>query len=413
MSQPFFIMSDGQPVPSAGLPMTVYNLFHETPDVPDIIVYGHSRHQPEGPLLETVQDEAYALEFHSEEPGLARRIGRLAGMSQRMVQPQPRYLAQRIKELGLRRALIFGPGSDLLFYANDLLQQLDDVEATIYIVDDLRIPLRDSKNPVYRLSGLKTARRLLERCQRRFVITDEMAEHYREHYHLDFDVLPLPIPDQSYEEIEGEPILAPDESATSCQVFLAGTLGPLYDASLRSLARAFRSLATEYHLNPRLIVSGKTDLSEILALGFGTEQVTHLGWLPARADVLRQAARAHCTFVPYIFDPALEDFYRFSFPGKTSYYFVAGSPVVLQAPADSAVSRYFNRHGLDFVCDTLDHRSLAETLFRAIRLPADQRRALRDHYRSIIRQHHLASDARIRLLGQTDSIAAAANVAAA
>ena len=327
MSDPFFVICDGQPVPGTGLPMTVFHLFDGVEERPEILIYGRSRHQPEGPILRTAQDEAYALDFHSEDPHLGWRLGRVARVNHLTVRPRPKEAAARVRALGLRRAVIFGPGSDLMFYANRLMTLLPEVEASIYIVDDLRVPLTSSRNLMYRWYGSAVAKSLLARCASRYVITDEMGEEYRRAYRLSFEVLPLPIPDEEYHQAVRHSSLAPAGSGPTFDIFLAGSLGPLYASSLRSLARAFQRLAVR-SITPRLLVAGKTSEEELLSLGFQRQHICQLGWLPTQEDVLKHAAAADCSFVPYVFDPAQRNFIRMSFPGKTAYYFAAGSPVV-------------------------------------------------------------------------------------
>ena len=122
---------------------------------------------------------------------------------------------------------------------------------------------------------------------------------------------------------------------------------------------------------------------------------------------------AACSFVPYVFDPARRDFYRMSFPGKTAYYFAGGSPVVVQAPHDSAIAGYFRRHELNFMCNTLDGRVLADTLKRACALGPSERISLRTAYRRVVEEHHLASKTRDRLLGRAEPARQAAAAAAA
>ena len=216
----FVILSDGQPAPGTGLPMTVFNTFEGSEDVPELIAYGWSRHQPEGPLLTTMLDEAYGLDFHSEEPSFLWRLARLARLNQATVSPQPRDLAVRLVALDAPAALIFGPGSDMLFYADRTLLLAPHIDATIYIVDDLRIPLASSRNPVYRWYGSFVARRLLRRCSKRYVITEEMAGEYREAFGLDFEVLGLPIPDAEYRDALLRAPQAPPASAPALNVFL-------------------------------------------------------------------------------------------------------------------------------------------------------------------------------------------------
>ncbi|MEE9285665.1 MAG: hypothetical protein V3V35_08075, partial [Dehalococcoidia bacterium] len=239
MSEPFFIVTDGQPVAGTGTPVTVYSLFQGTPDLPQLIVYGRSVHQPEGPVLDTVRDEAHALEFHSERPGWGWRLARLAHLNHLAVRPGPGDLARRIGGLGLRQALIFGPGSDLLFYTVRLLRRLPGVEATLYLLDDPRVTLQRSRNPIYRRFALRALRELVGRCSRRFAITQELAADLGDELGVPFELLPIPVRDDCYVTFANGATVAAPPTPPSLPVFLCGSLGPMVEQSLRCLARAF------------------------------------------------------------------------------------------------------------------------------------------------------------------------------
>ena len=394
----FFIISDGQPVPGTGLPMTVYNLFHGSEDIPAMVVDGTSAVQPRGPLLEAGAHQWHRVDLHADERSGFWRLAKSTGLNLAMAHPKPASIAARVRDLGLKKAIVFGPGSHLIFWTQELLGLLPEVEATIYIVDDIRAPSKQSRNPIFRGKSRKAIPALLNRCAHRFVITDEMAERYQHDFGLDFQVLPLPVPDQTD---AADHSLHGDWNADFgiLDVFLAGTLGPLYDESLRCLAQAFQHIVRSGAGTPRLTVCGRAMRSEFLALGFEEDHLAHMGWLPDTSHVLRRARRAMCTFVPYVFAESQRDFYELSFPGKTAYYLAAGAPILVHGPAASAVARYFRRHDLDFVCDSLDPNALAEALLGMARIGPETREDLRARYCEVFDRNHRASVARARLLG--------------
>ena len=80
-------------------------------------------------------------------------------------------------------------------------------------------------------------------------------------------------------------------------------------------------------------------------------------------------------------------------------YFIAGPPILIQAPAGSAVARYFREHSLEYVNETLDPNGLAHRLTEIYGLGNDARARLRRTYLGVVERHHLASNIRPQLLG--------------
>ena len=399
MSEPFFIIADGQPVAGTGTPVTVYGLFQGTPDLPELIVYSRSDRQPSGPMLDTVRGETYPLEFHSEDPGPGWRLARLMQLNHMTVRPRPATLARHIRSLGIRKAVLFGPGSDLLLYAVRLLRRLPEVEATLYVLDDPRTALQGSRNPVYRALASRALKELLGRCSRRLAITEELAASLGAGIGAPFEVLPIPVRDDCYMTFAHGATAATPPTPPSLSVFLCGSLGPTVEDSLRCLAQAFQRLSDDMGLAPALVVSGRTPAEDLHRLGFSPDQVHALGWLPSREDVLRSAGKATCTFVPYSFDARQRHFYETSFPGRLADYWLAGPPILVHAPESSAVARYFRRHDLELVCDRLEPNAVAEALGRIGAMSAGERRQHHRRYLDLVARDHLAGQARARLLG--------------
>ncbi len=394
----FLIITDGPPVDGTGTGSTVFNLFDGSDDLQDVIAYARSTGQPKTPLLMTKNRETYEVDLHTHMTSGIWRLGRLAYLNHLLVRPSPAALAHRVQELGIKKALIFGPGPDLIVYSASFLRRSTGLEAAIYLLDDPRPAIRASRNPVLRLLASSKLRELLQLCQKRFVISEPFRDRFEGDFGLTFGVLPPPIRDDAFEEFRSRPLerRSPDGQF---RIFLGGTLAAHYHSSLRSLAKAVEHFASMTGTRCKVVVCGREPLETFYRLGFTAEQIEHLGWLESSRQVIQLESECDCLFLACVFDSGFRDFFELSFPGRSREYLMAGPPIVVHAPANSAVARYFRQQQIDFVCDSLDPAVLADSLVKIYRRSTEEQRSLRSRYLSVVERFHLATKARAQLLG--------------
>jgi glycosyltransferase involved in cell wall biosynthesis len=88
--------------------------------------------------------------------------------------------------------------------------------------------------------------------------------------------------------------------------------------------------------------------------------------LPCDA-ILEVQRHADILYLPLAFETPIDEVLLTSAPGKMGDYLVTGRPILVHAPADSYVSRYFRKHGCGVVVDSNSPYDLAGALERIAR----------------------------------------------
>ncbi len=82
------------------------------------------------------------------------------------------------------------------------------------------------------------------------------------------------------------------------------------------------------------------------------------------AEVFRLQQSADILFLPLGFATGMPEVVRSAAPGKTAEYLASGRPVLLHAPADSFVARFFREHDCGVVVDTPEPAGLVQAITR-------------------------------------------------
>lgn len=80
--------------------------------------------------------------------------------------------------------------------------------------------------------------------------------------------------------------------------------------------------------------------------------------------ILEVQRHADVLYLPLAFETSIDEVLRTSAPGKMGDYLATGRPILVHAPADSYVSRYFRQHGCGVVVDSNSPYDLAGALER-------------------------------------------------
>jgi glycosyltransferase involved in cell wall biosynthesis len=81
-------------------------------------------------------------------------------------------------------------------------------------------------------------------------------------------------------------------------------------------------------------------------------------------EVFRLQQAADVLFLPLGFTTGVPELIRSAAPGKTAEYLASGRPILVHAPADSFVARFFREHDCGVVVDTPEPARLAGALAR-------------------------------------------------
>src|SRR5262249_47811910 len=84
------------------------------------------------------------------------------------------------------------------------------------------------------------------------------------------------------------------------------------------------------------------------------------------AEIASVQSQADILFLPLAFDSPFPTLIRSSSPAKMGEYLAAGRPILVHAPSDSFVARYFSQHRCGVVVDTLAPEPLANAVRRLL-----------------------------------------------
>lgn len=220
-----------------------------------------------------------------------------------------------------------------------------------YIFDDYAFQWTGADRAV----SLRLTPALLRRAAAVIVPNESMREEYLGRYGVDSTVIrnPCPLPDLAALD-RAERVFAPG----TVDIVYAGAVYHANGDALRNLADALGRLGRP---DVRLHLFTAQSGAEIARAGIsGPAVVVHPHIDPGRVPaVLRQAS---ALFLPLGFATPIPEVIRTSAPGKTGEYLSVGRPIVVHAPADTFVSRYFGGNGCGLVIDRNDPGALAAGL---------------------------------------------------
>lgn len=141
-------------------------------------------------------------------------------------------------------------------------------------------------------------------------------------------------------------------------VVFAGTIYNAHYDAFRNLIRAL-----ERFPDAKLHLFTFQKPEDLAAHGITGPQVSVEGFRPQR-EILDAQRHADVLFLPLAFESPLKPLLRTAAPGKTAEYLALGRPVLVHAPPDTFLSRYFSRQGCGVVVDQNDPAAVGEALAR-------------------------------------------------
>jgi len=189
-----------------------------------------------------------------------------------------------------------------------------------------------------------------------------MRKEYRDHYGIDTTIIHNPFDIGEYENLARK---AGEENYSGIPEKTIVYTGAIYDAHYD----AFRNLIAAIPLsgnNPvRLHLytpQSPYRLVENNITGPGVE--VHKAQPASAIPAIQQ--KADILFLPLSFDPQLREIIRTSAPGKMGEYLASKKPVLVHAPKDSFVSRYFKKYNCGLVVDKNSPEQLARAIERLL-----------------------------------------------
>lgn len=189
-----------------------------------------------------------------------------------------------------------------------------------------------------------------------------MRKEYRDHYGIDTTIIHNPFDIEEYEKLARE---ADEKNSSGTQEKTIVYTGAIYDAHYD----AFRNLVAAIPLsgNPVRLHLYTPQSPYHLVENNITGPVVEIHKAQPAAAIPAIQQSADILFLPLSFNPQLQEMIRTSAPGKMGEYLASGRPILVHAPKDSFVSRYFTKYNCGLVVDENSPEQLARAIDRLLR----------------------------------------------
>jgi glycosyltransferase involved in cell wall biosynthesis len=255
-----------------------------------------------------------------------------------------RSLRQWAKVHAVKRIYAHFPSSAFLIAAWRLAEELD-LPLTVYF--DI---LWEESCPREVQLARTYERRILERADSRFAITEFAADLLTKKHGLQVDFLPHTI------DLANKAMGFQDVAGDRPTIHFSGGIYPSMNLdAVVSLANAAQRAACRPHLDlcaPGLPV-------ELRERGLTSRYLS-------RAELQSAQRQSSILFLPLSFDSSRPEMVRHNFPTKAMEYFCSGRPILVHAPADSYLTWLAKKEGFALVVDRPGAEDLATAIDRLV-----------------------------------------------
>jgi glycosyltransferase involved in cell wall biosynthesis len=301
-----------------------------------------------------------------------------------------------------RPDVIYSPLSllRLVGLVGELVQETD-IPLALHFLDDWPSTLhqRGLMAPILKRRLGTHLGALIERAAVLMAISDDMSREFEARYGRAFQTFHNALELGAW----GPTRRTTWEVGDALEVLYAGGLGVANQASILDVAQAIERLATA-GMGIRLTVL-TPDLAHPVAQAL--RHFAHVDLSPGirHRDMPARLAAADLLVLPLDLEGQNVQFTRFSMPTKTVEYMASGTPTLVYAPAEHAVSRYAATEGWAWVVGRREPQALADG-FRALAESADRRERLARRAVELALARHDAEVARRGFRGALESAAA-------
>jgi len=176
---------------------------------------------------------------------------------------------------------------------------------------------------------------LLDRATLLMGISEEMASEYKRRYNKTFITFHNPIDIDFWKKNQRTNYELNDNPT----ILYAGRVGLGIDKSLELIAMAVNKINEELNISIQFIV--QTPEKPIWIKNY--ENVIHNSFVSYN-DLPKVFSESDLLVLPYDFSPLSIKYIRFSMPTKASEYMITGTPILIFAPAETAVVKYAKKY---------------------------------------------------------------------
>ena len=229
-------------------------------------------------------------------------------------------------------------------FANSLAD-LTGASLAVHIMDDWPTTLHTKGifSISLRKKMLREFRAILERASVRLAISQAMCDEYKKRYDLDFQPFYNPIDLKVWENVSRNEWTA----RKPFRFVYTGRIGVANAQSLKDMALAIKSLHGQgYDICLEIYSSDfqKPDFANLIE-----KNVIDLLPPVSHDRIPALLANADGLVLPLDFDEQAQKYARFSIPTKASEYMASSTPVLVYAPANTAVSDYARNDGWGYM----------------------------------------------------------------
>lgn len=178
-------------------------------------------------------------------------------------------------------------------------------------------------------------RRLLDQSTILMSISDEMAKEYKIRYNKNFVTFHNTIDIQFWEKFQRSSY----ELNETPTILYAGRIGLGIDNSLELIAKSIESINNELNTSIKFIL--QTNIKPTWINRY--KNVSHSKYI-SYDDLPKTLSESDILLIPYDFSPTAIKFIKFSMPTKAPEYMITGSPIIIFAPAETAIAKYAKKY---------------------------------------------------------------------
>jgi glycosyltransferase involved in cell wall biosynthesis len=234
-------------------------------------------------------------------------------------------------------------------------------------------------------------KKLLNKASYLMAISEEMASEYKNRYHKEFAVFHNPIDVDFWGKAQRKNF----EIADTVSILYAGRLGLGIDESLKTIAEATKLVNSKLNISVNLVLQTKDNPAWIA----GYNHVKHNTFVKYE-DLPATFSAADFLILPYDFSVKSMQFIGYSMPTKATEYMVSGTPVIVFAPAISALVKYAEKYRWAKVVTRNNVNLLADAITQLIENKDEREMLSKNAIELATRKHaskHVTSEFRLVL----------------
>ena len=166
-------------------------------------------------------------------------------------------------------------------------------------------------------------------------ISEQMSNVYKQRYGKNFIPFHNPIDIDFWQRYQRDNY----KITTSPTILYAGRLGLGIDESLKLVAEAITQVNNDLNFTITLVLQTKDKPGWISDF----KNIEHRSFV-LYDELPKSFSEADLLIIPYDFSPQSIQFFRYSMPTKATEYMISGTPIMIFAPAETAVVKYAEKY---------------------------------------------------------------------